>query len=134
MKEEDLPLLSDTTTSGNTDHDDGSSNKNKNGIGRKHFKGSENTIVHYVSSVMMTTTCYIAATSKVPGVAFVWSLCGIEMAFLIPFILPAACNIKIQKVYPSNEGKAWIYFVWGLILVSIIAAMASTIQTVIRIL
>jgi amino acid permease len=94
----------------------------------KRPKLRENPAVHYTSTLGIVVVCYFTAV-RVPGVAFVWSLCGSFMAFLIAFILPAACYIELQRRNPTPDNKVWIRFSWVLIVVSVIGAIACSIQT-----
>lgn len=92
-----------------------------------------NTLTHVMSTFMIISICYVFAVAA-PGVAIVWSICGSSMAFLIAFIIPCACYIQIQKDekhirwYDVKYGGAWI-----LLILSIAAAIACTVQTVWRI-
>jgi amino acid permease len=87
-----------------------------------------NPWVHYGSTIGIVSACYIGAVAA-PGVAMVWSLCGSFMAFLISFILPTACYIKINAVQNIPEHFLWIWFSWFLLALSCVAATACTIQT-----
>jgi amino acid permease len=92
--------------------------------------------IHYLATFGIVFSCFVIA-KHVPGVAFVWSLCGSFMAFLITFFLPAACYLKIQRrKYPNtrNESESWIWFSWVLLVASTIGAVACTIHTTIRLL
>ncbi len=90
----------------------------------------DNSFVHYFTTIAIALVCYVVAI-RVPGVAFVWSLCGSFMAFLIAFILPAACYLEIQRSHPSVvvKSQAWIGFSWFLIVTSAISSIACTLQT-----
>lgn len=87
-----------------------------------------NPVIHYGSTFCIVLACYIAAVAA-PGVAMVWSLCGSFMAFLLSFILPAACYLKINELQRIPEHALWIWFSWFLVLLSCVAATACTIQT-----
>jgi amino acid permease len=89
---------------------------------------ARNPAVHYTSTLGIVVVCYFAAV-RAPGVAFVWSLCGSFLAFLIAFILPAACYIELQRRHPTPGNKVWIWFSWVLLVVSVIAAIVCSIQT-----
>jgi len=95
---------------------------------------SKNPFIHYGSTFLIVLCCYLGAVAA-PGVAIVWSLCGSSMAFLIAFILPAACYLRIQrKTQRSHRNRSMIAFSWILLFVSLGAAIACTIQTISRIL
>ena len=91
----------------------------------------DNTVVHYFTTIAIAAVCYIAAV-RVPGVAVVWSLCGSFLAFLIAFILPAACYLEIQRSHPYvvDKSPAWSAFSWFLIIASGTASIACTAQTI----
>jgi len=91
----------------------------------------DNNMMHYSTTLTMTVVCYVIAI-RVPGVAVVWSLCGSSMAFLIAFILPASCYLQIQRAHATGEKRSrwWIYFSWFLIITSVVASIACTMQTV----
>jgi len=63
-----------------------------------------NPYVHYGTTFAIVVACYIAAVA-IEGVATVWSLCGSSMAFLIAFILPTACFLKIEKELPQRQQR-----------------------------
>lgn len=65
---------------------------------------ADNPYAHYGSTLLIIGSCYWGAV-RAPGVAFVWSLCGSSMAFLIAFILPAACYIQIHKNRQQSDVK-----------------------------
>jgi hypothetical protein len=89
----------------------------------------DNDVIHYAATIGIATTCYLAAI-RVPGVAVVWSLCGSFMAFLIAFILPAACYLEIQRTHPTHESKGWLWFSWVLLVAATISSIACTIQSI----
>lgn len=92
--------------------------------------------IHYLATFGIAFSCYVIA-KHVPGVAFVWSLLGSFMAFLIAFFLPAACYLQIQRrKYPKarNESESWIWLSWVLLVASTIGAVACTVHTTIRLL
>lgn len=83
-------------------------------------------VLHVGSTLAIVVVTYLGAVVA-PGVAIVWSLCGSSMAFLISFILPAACYLEIDKM-----GS---YKVFSLVLLAfaILGATSCTIQTTIGI-
>eukprot|EP00934_Nitzschia_sp_Nitz4_P003401 Nitzschia sp. Nitz4//scaffold14_size191712//109472//110839//NITZ4_001730-RA/size191712-processed-gene-0.276-mRNA-1//1//CDS//3329536948//3391//frame0 len=90
---------------------------------------SERAMFHYGSTFGILLLCYIAAV-KVPGIAFVWSLCGSSMAYMIAFTLPAACYLQLQRQPGWEEpSRIWVVFAWFLVVASILASIACTWQT-----
>eukprot|EP00980_Cylindrotheca_fusiformis_P016130 scaffold4790_cov98-Cylindrotheca_fusiformis.AAC.14 len=95
---------------------------------------SDTPWIHYLATFGIVGSCYLIAV-HVPGVAIVWSLCGSFLAFLISFILPAACYLKIHRSNhhkAQHEHAAWIWFSWFLLVTSTIGAITCTIDTVQR--
>jgi len=98
---------------------------------KSNFCGPNTESGRYLGTLFIASTCYIAAVYA-PGVGIVWSVCGSSMAFIIAFILPAACYIKLrcQKV---GHGNYRIVASWFLLIFSIVGALACTTQTIWRI-
>jgi amino acid permease len=88
---------------------------------------SLNPVVHVGSTLAIVVVTYLGAVLA-PGVAIVWSLCGSTMAFLISFILPAACYLQIDKM------GSYRVFSMVLLAFAISGAASCTIQTTIGIL
>jgi amino acid permease len=95
----------------------------------------DNVVVHYVSTLLIVVTCYIAAV-RIPSVATVWSIIGCFMGYLIAFVLPCTCYLEIQKRYPGHarESSAWIWFSYALLAFSILISVACTTETIMRVL
>ena len=93
----------------------------------------DNTYIHYTSTLFIIGTCYMVAV-HVPGVAVVWSILGCSMGFLIAFILPSLCYLKIQQRYPNHAltSKAWVWFSWILLCTASVALVACTTETIKR--
>jgi amino acid permease len=89
---------------------------------------ADNKFIHYATTFSIAAICYICAIHA-PGVAFVWSLCGSFLAYLIAFILPCACYLEIQRKHPERSDPGWVWFSCILIFASTIAAVACTIHT-----
>lgn len=87
--------------------------------------------VHYGSTFGIVVLCFVGA-AVAPGVAAVWSICGSSMAFVIAFLLPAACYLKIQQRQRDPQGLVWRLFSWFLIIFSIVGSIACTAQTFFR--
>jgi hypothetical protein len=94
---------------------------------------TDNTLVHYVSTLLIVLTCYVVAIN-VPGVAIVWSIIGCFMGYLLSFMLPCACYLRIQTRYPGHSlaSQSWVWFSWVLLIASTVASLACTIETVTR--
>jgi amino acid permease len=80
------------------------------------------TLLHFGTTIGIVAACYVAAI-KVPGVAFVWSICGSATALLIGFIIPPACYLQIRKHKRFNERK---FVSWFLLFISCVAAVVCT--------
>jgi amino acid permease len=94
---------------------------------------TDNTLVHYVSTLLIVLTCYVVAIN-VPGVAIVWSIIDCFMGYLLSFMLPCACYLRIQTRYPGHSlaSQSWVWFSWVLLIASTVASLACTIETVTR--
>ncbi len=120
---EETPLLASIIEEGHEDEEEESS--------RPPFDIFDNSWVHYGSTFAIIALCFAGAAAA-PSVATVWSLCGSSMAFVIAFMLPAACYLQIQKRQQDPEGLVWRLFSWFLIIFSIVGSIACTAQTIVR--
>lgn len=84
--------------------------------------------IHIASTLAILVITYLGAVVT-PGVAIVWSLCGSSMAFLIAFILPAACYLEIGKVDTTYRT-----FSFALLVFAVLGATACSVQTTLRLL
>ena len=82
------------------------------------------TFWHCFSTLLIVGFCYFAAIS-VPGVGFVWSLCGSSMAIMIAFIVPTACYLKIREHKNVNPRSVAAIV---LLIISCFAAVLCTYQ------
>jgi amino acid permease len=98
---------------------------------RSKFCGSSEESGRYLGTLLIASTCYIAAVYA-PGVGIVWSVCGSSMAFIIAFILPCACYIKL-RCRKVGHGNYRIIASWFLLVFSVVGAIACTVQTIWRI-
>jgi amino acid permease len=87
-----------------------------------------NKVSFYFATSIILLFAFFGATFA-PGVATVWSICGSGMAFIIAFILPAACYIKIRHQRKGHSHRI-IVVSWILLLGSISCAIACTSQTI----
>lgn len=82
--------------------------------------------VHVLSTICILAFGYVCAVA-VPGVGFVWSICGSSMSLIIGFFIPAACYLKIRsrkKLNPRSFGA------WSMLIFSVIASIVCTIHVV----
>ena len=91
-----------------------------------------NTLAHYGSTLLITTTCYLGAVA-VSGVATVWSFIGSSMAFFIAFILPCGCFIVIESAVPTmveggDRHEKWIKLAWAILAFSVLGAIICTVN------
>ena len=92
----------------------------------------DNPVAHYITTFAIALTTYLGAVVA-PGVAIVWSLCGSSMAFVISFLLPAACYLQLEQQIPdsSDDGRrSKRLFSWFLGVFSVLGAILCTRQTV----
>lgn len=92
----------------------------------------DNPVVHYITTFGIALTTYLGAVVA-PGVAIVWSLCGSSMAFVISFLLPAACYLQLERQIPdsADDGRRTKQlFSWFLGVFSVVGAVLCTRQTV----
>eukprot|EP00980_Cylindrotheca_fusiformis_P016126 scaffold4790_cov98-Cylindrotheca_fusiformis.AAC.10 len=89
----------------------------------------------YLTTFGIINTCYLVAI-RVPGVDVIWSLVGSSMAFLIAFILPCLCYLRIQQSnrYVNDESRFWLWFAWILLIVAVLAVIVCTTQSILRLL
>lgn len=94
-----------------------------------------NPWIRYLATFGIITTCYLVSI-RVPGVDVVWSLVGSSMAFLIAFILPSLCYLKIHQNsrFVNDESHHWLSFSWILLVVATLAVAACTTQSIVRLL
>lgn len=83
---------------------------------------------HYGCTVVILAFSFLGAI-KAPSLAIIWNFCGPTLAFLISFLLPAACYLEIQRREPGTHFLTGL-FAWFLIIFSVVAAIACTIQTI----
>lgn len=92
---------------------------------------AKQTVIHVITTFIIVSVAYLGAT-KAPSVALVWSICGSSMAFIIAFILPAACYIKLRHERKGHTHRILVAS-WVLLILSVIGAIACTVQTFWRI-
>ena len=88
-----------------------------------------NPYLHYGSTALIMVACYVGATAT-STVATVWSLCGSSMAFLIAFILPSACFLRIESQGHDTQRPFTVAFAWILLGTAIVGAVVCTYSTV----
>lgn len=92
-----------------------------------------NSFVHYALTFTIFASCYMVAV-RVPSVATVWSIAGCSLGYLIGYILPSVCYLEITKQYPAHQlrSNSWIWFSRILIVISIVATVVCTAETIKR--
>jgi amino acid permease len=90
----------------------------------------DNIFIHYASTFFIFATCYMVAI-RVPGIAIVWSILGCSLGYLVAYILPCVCYLKIQKRYPAHalKNNSWVWFARILLVTSIVATVVCTAET-----
>lgn len=79
----------------------------------QHATPVDGFVIHFLSTCGIVVGCYIAAV-LVPGVAIVWSICGSTVTFLIGFVIPTSCYLKIRSRKKKNPRSiaAWMLLVF----------------------
>jgi len=80
------------------------------------------SLVHVISTVCILIFGYICAVA-VPGVGFVWSICGSSMALIIGFFVPSACYLKIRSKKNLNPRSLGA---WTILIFSVFASVVCT--------
>lgn len=86
--------------------------------------------IHVLATAGITTICFVAAVLA-PDVAIVWDIAGSSMAFLIQFIIPAACYIKLKMRTQRGVSKHLV-LAWALLVFAVVVAILCTTQTALR--
>ena len=87
--------------------------------------------VHRLTTFAIILVCYIAAVLA-PGVAIVWDIAGSSMAFLIQFILPALCYIRLKVRAGASSRSNNLIWAHILLCFGTVTAILCTVQTVWR--
>ena len=84
-------------------------------------------MIHWISTLSIVLVCYIFAVLA-PGVAIVWDIAGSSMAFLIQFIIPSVCYIRLKnKILGPKGAMTWnLAAAWVLLVVATIGAILCT--------
>ena len=88
-------------------------------------------VVHRLTTFAIILACYIAAVLA-PGVAIVWDIAGSSMAFLIQFILPALCYIRLKIRAGASSRSNNLIWAHILLCFGTVTAILCTVQTVWR--
>jgi len=115
-----------------------SAREDKIGYGTK--DAAENSVVsisrkeeyiHCLATFGIAFLCYVAAVLA-PGVAIVWDISGSSMVFLIQFIIPGACYIKLKLRSRPDELSRNLVLAWCLLIFALIMALLCTSLTALR--
>ena len=88
-------------------------------------------VVHVAVTLAMVVSCYFFATA-VPGVSTVWSICGSSLGFVVAYILPSACYLKIRS-RRKGHFNVRILGAWLMLFFSIAGCAACSYQAALRI-
>ncbi|GMI14955.1 hypothetical protein TrLO_g10415 [Triparma laevis f. longispina] len=91
---------------------------------------SFNVVTHVLTTIAIALLCFTAAC-YCPGVSTVWSICGSSLGFVIAYILPSACYLKLRGKKGRN---ARVVGSWIMLVVSSIGCVVCTIQAVDKVL
>lgn len=82
--------------------------------------------IHWAATFGIIVITYISAVLA-PGVAIVWDIAGSSMAFLVQFILPAACYIQLKMKWRGKRGVTQhLVQAWALIIFATVGAVLCT--------
>jgi len=84
-------------------------------------------IIHVGSTLLIVSICFITAVAA-PGVAVIWSICGSSFAFIIGFIFPAACYIKLRAKRKGLNKR--VLGAWVMLIFTSLCAVSCTTLTV----
>eukprot|EP00563_Minutocellus_polymorphus_P020520 CAMPEP_0197719750 /NCGR_PEP_ID=MMETSP1434-20131217/3373_1 /TAXON_ID=265543 /ORGANISM="Minutocellus polymorphus, Strain CCMP3303" /LENGTH=592 /DNA_ID=CAMNT_0043304519 /DNA_START=44 /DNA_END=1822 /DNA_ORIENTATION=- len=87
--------------------------------------------VHRLATFSIVFVCYVAAV-QAPGVAIVWDIAGSCLAFLIQFILPASCYIRLKLRAKASPMSRHLVLAQVLLCFATITAVLCTAQTIWR--
>ena len=85
---------------------------------------------HVLITFGIATAGYLCAC-YCPGVSTVWSICGSSLGFIIAYILPSACYLKIRGKKKGLNRR--VVGAWVMLVVSILGMTLCSIQAVWRI-
>ena len=86
-------------------------------------------IVHFLATLFIALTCFTAA-SFFPGVSTVWSICGSSLGFMIAYIIPSACYLRLRRRKGLNRR---ILAAWCMLIFSSFGCIICTIQALSRV-
>ena len=92
---------------------------------------SKDEYIHCLATFGIVFLCYVAAVLA-PGVAIVWDISGSSMVFLIQFIIPAACYIKLKLRSRPDEVSRNLVLAWCLLIFALTMAILCTSLTALR--
>lgn len=86
--------------------------------------------IHCATTFGIVAVCYVVAVTT-PGVAIIWDIAGSSMAFVIQFIVPSACYIRL-KLRTSYHNSSHLVMAWFLFVSATVMAILCTAQTALR--
>ncbi|KAL7527691.1 hypothetical protein ACHAXR_004967 [Thalassiosira sp. AJA248-18] len=97
---------------------------------KKTIASREEDFIHWAATLGIIIVSYIIAVLT-PGVAIVWDVAGSSMAFMIQFIIPSACYIKL-KLCSRRSISRHLVLAWVLMLFASMMAILCTTQMALR--
>jgi len=88
-------------------------------------------VIHLAATFGILVACYVAAILA-NGVEIVWDISGSSMVFLIQFILPAACYVKLKLRSTRRKSGKHLVLAWALLILGIVMAILCTTQVALR--
>jgi len=99
----------------------------QNGASGEHSIAFNEEVIHWIATFGIVSVCYVAAVLA-PGVAIVWDIAGSSLAFLIQFIIPSACFIKL-KLRTGHRASRNLTLAWALLAFAVIMTVLCSVQT-----
>ncbi|KAL7547494.1 hypothetical protein ACHAWF_010788 [Thalassiosira exigua] len=87
--------------------------------------------IHVTSTLGILLVCYVVAVAT-PGVAVVWDVTGSSMAFLLQFVIPSACYIRLKRRARRKSTSNNLVLAWFLLVFAVVMSVVCTGITALR--
>ena len=91
---------------------------------------SVHPLLHISLTIFIAFLCFVSATFC-PGVSTVWSICGSSLGFIIAYIIPSACYIKLRQ-WKKGFFNPRILGAWVMLIFSTFLMISCSYQAVHR--